>query len=85
MRIMHSLIGGTTAALLASAAFAADVTLTISSWAPPTHGMNAQMWPGLVKMIEDATDGKVTAEIKYRLAPPPAQMDLVMDGAADMT
>ena len=68
-----------------TSAFAADVTLTISSWAPPSHGMNAMMWPKLVEMIEGATDGKVTAEIKYGLAPPPAQMDLVLDGAADMT
>lgn len=66
-------------------AFAADVTLTISSWAPPSHAMNAIMWPKLIEMMEAATDGKVTAEIKYGLAPPPAQMDLVMDGAADMT
>jgi TRAP-type C4-dicarboxylate transport system substrate-binding protein len=68
-----------------AAAHSADHTLTISSWAPPTHGLNAQMWPNLIQMIEEATDGKVTAEIKYGLAPPPAQMDLVMDGAADMT
>jgi len=66
-------------------AMAADHTLTISSWAPPGHGLNAQMWPNMIKMIEEATDGKVTAEIKYGLAPPPAQMDLVLDGAADMT
>jgi TRAP-type C4-dicarboxylate transport system substrate-binding protein len=66
-------------------AFAQDVTLTISSWAPPSHGMNAFMWPKLNEMIEAATDGKVTTEIKYGLAPPPAQMDLVLDGAADMT
>ena len=66
-------------------AFAQDHTLTISSWAPPTHGINARMWPNLIKMIEEATDGRVTAEIKLGLAPPPAQMDLIMDGAADMT
>lgn len=79
--------------LIAAAAFtfssfamaAAEHTLTISSWAPPGHGINSQMWPNLIKMIEEATDGKVTAEIKYGLAPPPAQMDLVLDGAADMT
>lgn len=35
--------------------------------------------------MEDATDGRVTARIKYRLGPPPAQMDLVQDGAADMS
>ena len=77
-----------TAAALTFSSFAmaaAEHTLTISSWAPPGHGINSQMWPNLIKMIEEATDGKVTAEIKYGLAPPPAQMDLVLDGAADMT
>jgi TRAP-type C4-dicarboxylate transport system substrate-binding protein len=73
------------AMVTSAGAFAADVTLTISSWAPPSHAMNAIMWPKLIEMMEAATDGKVTAEIKYGLAPPPAQMDLVMDGAADMT
>lgn len=66
-------------------AYAQDTTLRISSWAPPSHGMNAFMWPKLTEMIEAATDGKVTTEIKYGLAPPPAQMDLILDGAADMT
>ncbi|SHE81420.1 TRAP-type C4-dicarboxylate transport system, substrate-binding protein [Ruegeria intermedia] len=74
-----------TAALAVSGgvAFAADYTLTISSWAPPTHGINAKMWPKFVEMVEEATDGKVTAELKLGIAPPPAQMDLIMDGAAD--
>ncbi|MBC6442346.1 MAG: TRAP transporter substrate-binding protein [Rhodobacteraceae bacterium] len=79
------LAGAATAALLSTQAQTADVTLTISSWAPPSHAMNAEMWPNLIKMIEGATDGKVTAEIRYGLAPPPAQMDVVMDGAADIT
>lgn len=85
MRVISTLLGSISAAFVAASAMAADYTLTISSWAPPGHGLNAQMWPNLIKMIEDATDGKVTAEIKYGLAPPPAQMDLVLDGAADMT
>lgn len=67
----------------ASSVQSADYTLTISSWAPPSHGMNAKMWPRFVEMVEEATDGKVTAEVKLGLAPPPSQMDLVMDGAAD--
>ena len=70
---------------LGNSATAADYTLTVSSWAPPTHGVNATLWPNLIKMIEDATGGKVTAQIKYRLGPPPAQMDLVLDGAADLS
>ena len=86
MTFMKSLVAGAIAATMSSVgAFAADTTLTISSWAPPSHGMNAQMWPNLIKMMEEATGGKVSAEVKYRLAPPPAQMDLIVDGAADMT
>jgi len=76
------------AAFALSAAIAhaeAKYTLTISSWAPPTHGLNATMWPTFVDMVEEATGGEVTAELKLGLAPPPAQMDLVMDGAADLT
>lgn len=69
----------------ASTVQAAEHTLTISSWTPPTHGINTMMWTELTKMIEEATDGKVTTELKLGLAPPPAQMDLVLDGAADMT
>lgn len=78
-------LGAALTATTALTAFAADTTLVISSWAPPTHGMNAKMWPKLTKMIEDATEGRVTAEIKYKLAPPPAQFDLIQDGAADLT
>lgn len=59
--------------------------LTISSWAPPSHGVNALLWPRFIKMIEEATEGRVTAQIKYKLASPPAQFDLVQDGAADFT
>jgi TRAP-type C4-dicarboxylate transport system substrate-binding protein len=66
-------------------AMAQEHTLTISSWAPPTHGVNAIMWPQLIEMIEEATDGRVTAELKLGIAPPPAQMDLIQDGAADLS
>lgn len=80
-----SLMAGVAIAICSGTmAFAAE-TLTISSWLPPTHPINTEMLAGLVTMMEEATDGQVTGEIKMGLAPPPAQMDLVMDGAADMT
>ena len=66
------------------AAWAADTTLKISTWLPPTHGINTEIFAGLIDMMEGATDGKVTGELVFGLAPPPAQMDLVLDGAADM-
>ena len=84
MRILK-LLTFCVAAGTGAAAVAADYTLTVSSWAPPTHGVNAKLWPTLIEMMEDSTGGKVTAQIKYRLGPPPAQMDLVQDGAADLS
>lgn len=83
--IVKALVATSAITLSSVSAFAADVTLTISSWAPPTHGVNAKLWPRLIEEIEEVTDGRVTAEVKYGLASPPAQMDLIMDGAADMT
>ncbi len=83
--IVKALVATSAIAFSSVSAFAADVTLTISSWAPPTHGINALMWPRLIEQIEEVTEGRVTAEVKYGLASPPAQMDLIMDGAADMT
>lgn len=80
-----SLAFGVVAAILANAVNAAEYTLTISSWAPPTHDMNDVFWPEFIEMVEDATDGRVTAELKLGLAPPPAQIDLVQDGAADIS
>lgn len=85
MRLLKTIAAATLLASTALPAFAADVTLTIASWAPPTHGFNAKMWPKFIEMIEEATGGKVTAEVKLGLAPPPAMMDLVLDGAADVT
>ena len=45
-----------------AAAWAQDTTLTIASWAPPTHPMNASMWPEFINMIETASGGAVTAD-----------------------
>lgn len=84
----HTLITGLAAAALSVVSItaqAADTTLTISSWAPPTHGVNAIIWPELTRMMEEATDGRISAEVKYGLGSPPAQFDLVLDGAADIT
>ena len=57
-------IAASALALSTTGSWAADVTLTISSWAPPTHGLNAMMWPKFTQMVEEATGGKVTTELK---------------------
>ena len=84
-KLVKNLLASLAVAFCASTAFAADTVLTISSWAPPTHGMNAIMWPEFTRMLEESSNGKLTTEVKYGLAPPPAQFDLVLDGAADIT
>lgn len=73
-------------ALLAGGpASAQERTLTIASWAPPTHVVNEKMWPEFIRRIEEISGGALTAEVKLNLAPPPAMADLVLDGAADIT
>ncbi|MGB7318963.1 MAG: TRAP transporter substrate-binding protein [Planktotalea sp.] len=75
-----------TAALVvttATGAFAAD-NLTISTWLPPSHPVNTGMFAQLSEMMAEATGGEITTELKNGLASPPAQMDLVLDGAADI-
>ena len=67
----------------ASSAFAAD-TITISNWLPPSHPVVTGMFSQLGEMISEASGGEVTTEIKNGLASPPAQMDLILDGAADV-
>ncbi|MED5390664.1 MAG: C4-dicarboxylate ABC transporter substrate-binding protein, partial [Pseudomonadota bacterium] len=68
--------------LVAPTLFAQEV-LNISSWAPPTHHMNAVVWPTWGKWVEEATEGRVTAKIEYKLASPLKQFELVRDGVAD--
>jgi TRAP-type C4-dicarboxylate transport system substrate-binding protein len=82
-----SLLGTLTALSLTAGAAAhaeAEYTLVFSSWVPPTHNINVQMLPKMIEMIEEATDGRVTGEVRMGIAPPPAQMDLVLDGAVDV-
>lgn len=67
----------------ATGAFAAE-TLTISTWLPPSHPVNTGMFTQLSEMMSEASDGLIETELKNGLAPPPAQMDLLLDGAADI-
>ncbi|MGI9418592.1 MAG: TRAP transporter substrate-binding protein [Geminicoccaceae bacterium] len=63
----------------------AQETLTISSWIPPQHAVNAVIFPEWIKQVEAATDGRVTGKIEFGLAPPPGQIDLIEDGSADVS
>jgi ABC-type glycerol-3-phosphate transport system substrate-binding protein len=68
--MQYTLITGVAAvafSVTSMAAMAADTTLTISSWAPPTHGVNAIIWPELTKRMEDATFCKVKPKNRFGL------------------
>ncbi|MEM9631288.1 MAG: TRAP transporter substrate-binding protein [Pseudomonadota bacterium] len=85
MKSLLKFAGATAVSLcLSVSTLSAETVLKISSWLPPTHGINTEIFAGLVDMMKEATDGEVSGELVFGLAPPPAQMDLVLDGAADM-
>lgn len=74
---------GTT--LAATAVSAETVTLRMSTWVPPTHHLPSSTIPNWIKAVDEASGG--TLKIKIDPAPiakPPAQYDIVRDGAADM-
>ncbi|MCC6007564.1 MAG: TRAP transporter substrate-binding protein [Rhodobacteraceae bacterium] len=63
----------------------AQQTLTIASWAPPQHVVNAEVWPAFIERLEEISEGQLTAQVRLGLVPPPAMPDLVLDGGADIT
>jgi TRAP-type C4-dicarboxylate transport system substrate-binding protein len=77
------------AAFLAGAGLAgpalADTTLTVSNWLPPSHPIVRDIVIPWGEAVEEATDGRVTVEVMGApIGRPPAQYDLVADGAADV-
>jgi TRAP-type C4-dicarboxylate transport system substrate-binding protein len=71
------------AAIAFSVPAQAETVIRISSWAPPTHFVNAKVWPEWGAAIAKATQGRVTTKIEYKLASPPKQFEIVRDGVAD--
>ena len=78
-----NLLGLTATMLFVATPASSQEVLNISSWAPPTHLMNAGVWPTWGKWVEEATEGRVTTKIEYGLASPLKQFELVRDGVAD--
>jgi TRAP-type C4-dicarboxylate transport system substrate-binding protein len=69
---------------LAPAAMA-DVTLTVSSWLPPTHLLSRAQADWCTDVTK-ATDGRVKCNILPKpVAPPPGTFDAVRDGLADLS
>ncbi len=67
------------------AGLAADKVLTVASWLPTGHGINSSLWPTVKKEVEERTEGRVTLNIEYGLAPPNGLLELVEYGGADIS
>ena len=63
-----NLLGLTATMLFAATPASSQEVINISSWAPPTHLINAGVWPTWGKWVEEATEGRVTTKIEYGLA-----------------
>jgi len=73
------------AVALPAAALAADTTLTVSNWLPPSHPIVKDIVVPWGEAVEAATEGRVAVEVMAApIGKPPAQYDLVADGAADI-
>lgn len=83
MKTAYATIGAVSGALLFAQAAAAETVLRVSSWAPPTHFINAGVWPEWGKALSEATEGRVKIKIEYNLASPLKQFGVARDGIAD--
>ncbi len=85
MKIVNLLVSAALMTGLANMAVAADKVLTVASWLPPTHSVNAALWPKVKKELEARTDGRVSLSVEYNLAPPKGLLELVEYGGADIS
>lgn len=63
----------------------ADTVLRVSNWLPPGHPLVTDIIEPWGKQVEEVTDGRVKVEVmKAPIGKPPAQYDLIRNGAADV-
>lgn len=83
MKTAYAVVGAASGALLFAHAASAETVLRVSSWAPPTHFVNAKIWPEWGRALSDATEGRVRIKLEYNLASPLKQFGVARDGIAD--
>lgn len=72
-------------AALATGDARAETTLRVSNWLPPSHPIVRDILVPWGEQVEKETDGRVTVEIMAApIGKPPAQLDLIRNGAADV-
>jgi len=79
-------IAGAAIAGASSAAQSATLTLRFSQWLPAAHFSQKDGLHYLFKQMEKVTEGRVKVILSAKgLGPPPRQMQVAVDGIADMT
>jgi TRAP-type C4-dicarboxylate transport system substrate-binding protein len=84
MNFKKSLLCVTAGAALSLSAAAAETTLRVATWLPPTNPQNATVWPTWKKWVEEATEGRVEVVIENYTGHPKTIYDAVEDGIYDV-
>ncbi len=84
MNVKKSLFFATAGAVLSLSATAAETTLRVATWLPPTNPQNTTVWPIWKQWVEDATEGRVEVLIENYTGHPKTIYDAVEDGIYDV-
>ncbi|MGO2512365.1 TRAP transporter substrate-binding protein [Marinomonas polaris] len=84
MNFKKSLLCVAAGAALSLSAAAAETTLRIATWLPPTNPQNATVWPTWKKWVEEATEGRVEVVVENYTGHPKTIYDAVEDGIYDV-
>ncbi len=88
MKVTHKLVLAALAGcgLIAAQSVAAQTTLTMSSWVPPSHHLTTVVLKGWADQVEKATQGRVKFQMLPKApAAPPGTFDAVRDGLVDVS
>ena len=79
-----AVLAAAAASLAAPLAVQAQTVWRYSNWLPPTHPVTDGVTRVWAKQVEEATQGRVKVEVIAPLGAPPAHLDLVRNGVADV-
>lgn len=83
--MMKKILCVTAGVLMSFSALAADTTLRVSTWLPPTNPQNETVWPTWAKWVEEATEGRVKVIVENYTGHPKTLFDAVEDGVSDVS
>lgn len=78
-----NLLAAAVGTIVATSTIAAETTLRVATWLPPTNPQNETVWPTWEKWVEEATEGRVDVVIENFTGHPKSIFDAVEDGVYD--